>query len=251
MTATLTLVRRRVGLFHPEWFTLALAAVAAAAWLMLERGAGSFQLAHGVHHGSSGAWTPGGALIAVGTGAAMGVAMTVAMMLPTSLAPIRYVAFASPRNRRIRAQAMYAAGFTAAWAPLVLVAVVVHLVAGAGGAIPAAVMIAVAAGAGAWELTPARVRAAGGCRRTLPIRRGREADLSCVRYGAFVGARCLISCGPLMAIVVVTGHDFIITGAAVVVTLLDKQAARPRGATRPKPWRVAAVTMIAAWAIVR
>ena len=181
----------------------------------------------------------------------MGVAMTVAMMLPTRLAPVRYVAFASPRTRRIRAQTMYTVGFTAAWAPLVLVAILVHLVVYAGGAAPAAVVIAIAAGAVAWELTPMRVGAAAGCRRTLPIRRGLEADRSCVRYGAFVGVRCLASCGPLMAVVVVTGHDLIVTGAAIVITLLDTSVVRPRGTTRPMPWRVAAVGMIAAWAIVR
>jgi hypothetical protein len=53
-----------------------------------------------------------------------------------------------------------------------------------------------------------------------------------------------------MALVVVVGHDLAITAAALVVTLLDGRVARPRGARRPMPWRVAAVSLVAAWAVV-
>lgn len=71
--------------------------------------------------------------------------------------------------------------------------------------------------AGAWELTPCKRRARKRCRQGA-------AEGSPFGFGARNGRLCLISCGPAMAAIVVSGHAPFVIGLIALVMLLEKLA---------------------------
>ena len=204
MTRALALHRRRFVTFHPEWWVVA---VVVAAWPLFLVLADSHDASpRGHNHLASAApalWrsTPVGGLV-------LWITMTVAMMLPTNVAAVRYVAFSSLRSRRNRAISWFVVGFIAAWLPVGLIAAWTH------GAHPATPWVVLAlVGAALWELSPWKRRALVRCRRSSPIRlRGGAARRSCAEYGGHVGWQCLVSCGPAMLALSVAGHPLILTG---------------------------------------
>jgi predicted metal-binding membrane protein len=221
---------RAVRTFHPEWWTLP---VALAAWVALAlsalgaRGAPSLPSTFYCPldaHTSGWSWT--GYLI----GMALWCAMSVAMMLPTNLGAIRYVGFSSLPGRRAGAIAMFALTFTTLWLPLGLLAGLWH----AAGDSPGVVAVLALVAAAAWELTPWKAAALVACRRTRPIRlRGKAARDSCCRYGAHVGKQCVISCGPAMLALTLTGHPLLALIAVAPIVYLEKRRvslAGPRNA---------------------
>jgi predicted metal-binding membrane protein len=204
MSRALAVQRRRFVTFHPEWWVVG---AVVAAWPLFLVLADTHGASPGSHHHlastSPALWrsTP---LV----GLLLWITMTVAMMLPTNVAAVRYVAFASRRSRRNRAIAWFVVGFVAAWLPVGLVAAWIHVIH------PATTWVVLAlAGAALWELSPWKRRALLRCRRSSPIRlRGAAARRSCAEYGGHVGWQCLVSCGPAMLALAVAGHPLLLTG---------------------------------------
>ena len=204
---------------HPEWLMLA---VAAAAWialaLMLGWLTGSGGVIGGHHHGAAGpshthsfdgqllSWT----------------VMVVAMMLPTTVPHLRYLAFNTRRSRRQRSIALFVLGYLAVWLVPGLALAVVPSPA------PAALIAIAVLTAGAWELTPAKRRALRRCCRTHPVGyAGASADASAVEYGLRHGVNCLLVSGVAMAALMLAGHPWWATVALAVAMAAQKLLSRP------------------------
>lgn len=172
--------------------------------------------------------------------------MVIAMMLPSALPLVRYVAFATRPVRRQRSIAVFCLGYLAGWLPIGAVVSVWHLL-----DLPADVVMVVSAtaltAAAVWELLPVKKRALRRCHRTMPIRyTGRAADSSALRFGLVSGRSCVLACGPAMIALVTLGHPLIPT--IVVAAAMTLQALHARG----DQWRgyVAALGFVGACAVV-
>jgi predicted metal-binding membrane protein len=204
MTHALALQRRRFVTFHPEWWVVAAVVASWPLFLVLADSHGASPTGHShLPSASAALWrsTPF-------VGFLLWITMTVAMMLPTNVAAVRYVAFSSLRSQRNRAIAWFVAGFIAMWLPVGLVAAWIH------GTHPATTrIVAAVVGAAMWELSPWKRGALLRCRRSSPIRlHGSAARRSCTAYGRHVGWQCLVSCGPAMLALAVAGHPLLLTG---------------------------------------
>jgi predicted metal-binding membrane protein len=166
--------------------------------------------------------------------------MAAAMVLPPARPAAAYVARASLRSRRGRSVAFFAVAAVGAWLPFSVLAALWHQTVGA---VPG---IAVAAGAVAvawWTVAPARRRRLRRCLRTQPIRAsGRAADRSSFGYGIAVGHRCLVICGPAMALVVVAGHPAVLVGWMAATAWAERSV---DAGERLAPWIAAGWLVIA------
>lgn len=161
--------------------------------------------------------------------------MTVAMMVPSTISDVRYVACASLRRRRDRSIAMFATGFVALWLPGALAAGAVE---GVSEAQPIAATIGAFAVAAGWEFMPWKRRALLACRRRPAIRStGWNADRSAIRFGALRGWWCVVSCGPAMLAVAAVGH--------AVIPMLVAGAAMYAGKVAVKGYKHPAITAAA------
>jgi predicted metal-binding membrane protein len=171
-------------------------------------------------------------------------AMVVAMMLPAAVPSIRYVAFASLRPRRSRAMVLFTLGFMLVWLPWATATLVWDLLR------PPSLTLATTLGLGVaamWELTRQKRRALQRCRRTIPIRvRGSAADRSCFGFGVLSGRRCLISCGPAMAAVVVSGHEPLVVALVAIGMFAQRITSRGEQLTG----RTAVLLVVAAMTVV-
>lgn len=186
----------RIAWRHPEWWALA---ISACAWLALLQ-----PHAHHLHGGFT-----------------LWVLMTLAMMLPVVVFPIRTAAERSLWRRRHRAIAGFLIGYLAMWclAGVVVALFDIH------GRIAGGVAFAVA---GAWQLTRWKRLALNACHRTMPLApSGWRADRDCVRYGWRTGTRCVISCWALMLACALTGHALLATAFVMAVMLIERYTWRP------------------------
>jgi predicted metal-binding membrane protein len=179
---------------HPEWWSLA---VSAGAWIWILRGDGCHVHARG-YAMRLGSW----------------VVMTLAMMLPMVVEPLRAVAADSrrPHGRIALFLAAYLGCWTSIGAAASLVDVSVWPYA------PAAALLL----AGAWQVAkPAR------CTRPLaPL-----ADP--FRHGWQTGARCVVSCWALMLVCLVFGHALPVMVGVTAVGMLERYARVARLSTGP------------------
>jgi predicted metal-binding membrane protein len=151
--------------------------------------------------------------------------MLLAMMLPTTVPAVRYVAFASRRARRQRSVVAFSLGYLAAWLPLgVLVSLLLAMLPPLG-PVPVAIGIALA---GAWELTPVKLVALRRCHRTSPVRfDGLAADRSAASFGWKHGRTCVLIGGPAMIVLTALGHPAIATVIVAVIMFGQKIIRRP------------------------
>jgi predicted metal-binding membrane protein len=166
---------------HPEW---AATAVALSGWVLLIT-----LLARGHHRHSPDLqhW----------------VAMSVAMMVPSTLPAVRGIAFTSLWSRRHRAAGIFVASYVAVWTAFGAVAIPVRTLLPFGGPTPLAGALVLAA---AWELAPAKRRALRACLLSDPIPpRGWKADVGCARAGVVYGRRCVVACWALMLAMLAPG----------------------------------------------
>jgi predicted metal-binding membrane protein len=201
---------------RPEWGVLAAAAVG---WVVMVPivwgGQGS-----GHHRGA-----PVAPLALAGQSLLTFLIMTAAMMLPTTVPAVRYIAFASSRRRRQRSVAWFCAGYVASWLPLGLALAVAHAALPAIGVPGMALAIALTAG---WELTPVKRRALRRCHRTYPVRfRGWAADRSAASFGWRHGLTCVVAGGPMMAALMLLGHPVVLTLLVAGVMLAQQALVRP------------------------
>ncbi|MGR0319408.1 copper chaperone [Agromyces sp. ZXT2-3] len=184
----------------------------------------------------------------LGAGLAMWAFMAAAMMLPTALPSVRYVADVSRPARRAAMVATFAGAYLAAW--LALGAVVLAATAAAIavlGAPTRAVLVAATVAAALWELAPAKRVALARCCRTAPIRlRGAAAYRSAGAFGLRNGLVCVVACGPAMTVLALAGHPLV--ASIVVASLLAAEKLWRRGA-RLRVWACAAGLLLAAAAV--
>jgi predicted metal-binding membrane protein len=187
---------------HPEWW---LAAAAAGGWVAV--------LQHGLDRAGAPAPSLPGALIGW-------MVMVLAMMAPTAIPMVRYVAWSSLLVRQDRSVAWFLVGFLGAWLPFGVVAALWHVhQTGSAAALTAGALVLAAS----WELSPWKRRALLRCHRTAPIRaRGLAADRSCAWFGLRFGGRCVVTCGPVMGALVVSGHPVLLTGAVAAATAVQR-----------------------------
>ena len=101
---------------HPEWLVLLCAAVGwVVLWVLLWRGSATAMPAHGQHTMHPGSMSEPAGIDQAASVALVWLAMTVAMMLPTTVPMVRYVAFSTRRTRRQRSILLFAAGYVAVW----------------------------------------------------------------------------------------------------------------------------------------
>jgi predicted metal-binding membrane protein len=241
--------------WHPEWWIIAMSAVA---WLVIGL---STRVSFVPAICSSGSLTTIGRSIArlrvrpissqfpfeyVGW-----LMMTVAMMLPLIILPVRHVAFRSFSWRRNRAIAGFLCGYLGVWACagaiLVPVLIAVRRLDPSGG--PMALRAALICAA-LWQLTPWKLRALRGCHRTVALSAsGWRADADCVRYGAGTGSSCALSCWALMAAPALASPSLIAMLCVQGIALYE----RYEPAARSKfilPVVLAAVAMLSSFALV-
>jgi predicted metal-binding membrane protein len=169
--------------------------------------------------------------------------MVVAMMPPLLALPVGHVRHASAPARRVRALAVFAIGYGAAWMTVGLVLLPAAIAARTALAGPAAT--AAAAGAALlWSASPAAQAVRNRCHRLYPVAgRGLAADRDCLRQGLATGIACAAACWPWMLVpmVVSGGH---VAAMALVTALLFLERLSP--AERPR-WRMPpAVAVLAA-----
>jgi len=207
---------------HPEWLVLLLAA-AVWVWLgFLLRGSG-VHLAD--HHAPARAPVRAESFDRL---LLMWLAMVIAMMLPTTIPHLRYLAFNTRASRTQRSLLLFALGYVAVWlVPGVLVALVPVRV-------PAGVLAVALLLVGTWELSAVKRRALRRCCRTWPVRySGAGADASAVEYGLRHGAVCLLVSAPAMVALTLAGHPWWATGALTLVMAAQKLL------VQPERWRAA------------
>jgi|JI8StandDraft_1071087.scaffolds.fasta_scaffold125437_2 predicted metal-binding membrane protein len=157
--------------------------------------------------------------------AVMWLAMTIAMMVPTVMRPMRRAAAGSlPRAWT------FLAGFVAVW---LAAGVPAFMLMGAITWTPAWLALAWMA-AGAYQLTPLM-------RRTLRDCRSVVFDGRPLAYGVRQGQRCVISCGPVMIAVMVTAMSMPSAVVALVPLVIVTVAICWEKSPRTSARRVAAV----------
>jgi predicted metal-binding membrane protein len=153
------------------------------------------------------------------------IAMTVAMMVPTTLASLRDVATRSYRVRRVRAVLEYLLGYLTWWLVLGVVVVAARQLWPAMHDLRLAAALCV--GAAVWALIPARERWFQRCHRRIPLCPiGWRADLDALRQGAVNGAPCVAMCWPLMVACTITGHNLAMMLGGTALALLEKRMFR-------------------------
>jgi hypothetical protein len=158
--------------------------------------------------------------------ALMALAMSVAMMLPLTMASLRYVAVRSFPWRRGRSIGAWLAAYLGLWTLAILTASLPLM------AVAALARPMVAAGAfllaAAWQLTPAKLWALQACHRIQPLHpTGVRADGSCFVYGARIAAACLVSCGPMMFAAMASPWPTLAMIGVFVVALYERYRPRP------------------------
>lgn len=212
--------------WRPEWpFVL----VIVAAWALLLTGLGPGQGNHPAVHdrpvhvhaaGTAGHGEWGTVVTGLPAALAAWTVMSVAMMLPVALPAARHVALNSIRKRRARAMTIFVAAYVAVWVlfglPTLLGVRAAVVVGGVGDRSLLLIALAVAA---CWQASGIKRRSLAQCRRTVPLPPvGRRADAACARFGFLHGRRCLVSCWPLMVLMVVVVHGAI--GWMIALTAL-------------------------------
>ena len=201
-TVTQACLPVRLAWRHPEWWALALSA---GAWLVM--------LAHPAHHAH-----------AYGAVLRNWMVMSVAMMLPMVIDPMRLAAERSFWHRRHRAIAGFLLGYLGLW---LLAGVVASLIVVPHGMQNRAAGIALAVAA-AWQLTRWKRRGLHGCHRSMPLApRGWRADRDCMRFGVMIGTRCMLSCWALMLACSVSGHALALTAIVTAVGLAERYMMKP------------------------
>ncbi|ORM32797.1 DUF2182 domain-containing protein [Williamsia sp. 1135] len=200
---------------RPEWTVLAAVVAAWIVWCTLAMRSGG----HADH-----AQVQSYSMAAALDSGAMWLVMVMAMMLPATVPAIRYVAYATRRQRRQRSILLFAAGFVAVWVVLgVPVLGVAEIIGG-----PVWIGVLALSAAALYELTPLKRKALRRCHRTLPIRfDGRPADQSCLRFGIHQGYWCVHTCGPAMVAVVLLGHPLLVTALVGAILFAERVLVRP------------------------
>ena len=143
--------------------------------------------------------------------------MVTAMMLPMVNPVVCRVAAGGLWARRGRTVAEVVVGYLLPWLGLGLVAtVLVRMVAPQ--PVSAGVVAAVLVVAAAWHVAPPRRRIMSRCGAVQPgALRGPRASIDAVRNGGVLGLRCVATCGPAMATMLLSHSLVLMAGVAAVL----------------------------------
>lgn len=206
--------RERLQISAPMLF------VSVAAWILLfTPGAGArFCHAEMPEAASGRQWL--GPLVPLGfpiSWAAQWGLMLAAMMLPMLIAPVRHIRDRSFARRRVRAIALFLAGYAAIWmiadAGLTVVAAVARLRTGESAGLMIATTVAVL-----YEFSPAKQTCLNRCHNGGELNAfGFAAAWSALRFGLTHGKWCVGSCWALMLLpwLVVRGHILVMAGVTL------------------------------------
>lgn len=221
MAAT-TAVRARLA-YAPQTWVYLVAAVAMA--ILLARHI--FPTADAGHHHMHASHTPVPTLLSTWL---WWTVMSMAMMFPVAAPGARRIAQASLWRRRHIAMAEFLGGYLAVWALVGLAAVWIVSLVWPLGAPRYVVAVALITAAG-WQVMPTRRRVLRRCRGPARVNvRGWRADWDCATEGITDGRRCVVTCGPLMAVMAV-GHSLLLM-ACLTVLLMTERARGPNPAER-------------------
>lgn len=229
----------------PQWWIIGgvTAAWTALVAAPLARGGLAGHLSHGGHSGHVGQGASGVADLAAWA------LMCVAMTIPVTLAAVRHVYRNSIRSRRQWATAVYLAAYLAVWvgfgaAALGIAGLASRPLEALGQRYAAVVMLSAAA---VWQLTRTKRRALLACRRTIPLPpQGRRADVACARFGLRQGWRCLVSCWPLMVLMILIPVHIAFTAALAGLMYTEERTRLGRQLVRPSAVLfIAAATAVA------
>ena len=233
----------RFTLRHPEWW---LVGASAAAWVLawwLTAGPNS-ESVHSRHDASNLAegWSAGLFLIDFG----MWSIMVVAMMGPVMVPRVRHVAECCVGRVRTRAIVETLVGGLIVWTIAGVLAIGLTSI-GPGldareSPISFLVVWLLVAG---WQLMPSKMAAIGRC-HAIRVPRGVAVGNRRLTAGMAYTSWCVVSCGPAMAAMAITGHPPLLMAALTVGFTAERVAHRPAHATRALAFGVAA-TALASW----
>jgi hypothetical protein len=244
--AGLTWLLARLGLaarwrLASEWWILA-ASLAGWVWLVAARnGRGLAELCAGPDPVARlfGEWRAGILTHQLAGCLLMALAMTLAMMLPLTIEPLRYVALRSFPWRRRRALGAWLVGYLVPWIAAASLGSLALMTTVGGGARPW-VAAAACLFAAAWQVAPVKGWALRACHRTRPLEpSGPSADASCLLFGASVSVPCMASCGPMMFAAMACPWPTLALAGVFVVALRERYIWRP-------PTRTTALALAAA-----
>jgi predicted metal-binding membrane protein len=221
-TASWTGRGRLIAWRHPEWWSLALSAGAAAALVAIhtQMFAGS-----SAHHGSR---LPPPSVAAATLAFAQWLLMVVAMMVPLAASAIRTTAARSLWRRRHRAIAAFLVGYLAPWAIAgVVISIGVTLWMPADSRAVATTSSVALTIAALWQTSETKRRALMACHGTRPLApAGWIAVRDGLNYGASIGGHCLTSCWALMLTCAILGHQPVAMIAAATIGVAERTTRR-------------------------
>jgi Predicted metal-binding integral membrane protein (DUF2182) len=221
---------------EPQWWLWVVALVGWAGLLTAFVAGLGAPAGHGHHAHAIPLWW-GHAVAAVGM---------VAVMAPLISPNVRFAARRSPRRARGAAARAVVVGWALVWlgAAAVLGVGGVVLV-GVLGELVTIALVTVAAVA--WQYSARKRRALARCHAVLapPLERAR-ARRACRAHGIALGRDCVVSCGPLMALMAVAAHDPLVVAGAVGVAWYERRRrAHHDPATRVTAMAIAATGVVA------
>lgn len=151
--------------------------------------------------------------------------MTAAMMLPTLIEPVRFVAGHSLWKRRHGNIACFLTGYLSVWMLWGAgCALLITAATGLGRALTIGALVLAAA----WQASPWKARALRECHRGASLAtRGWPATRDCLRYGVVIGFACWRGCWALMLLCAATGHSPIAMIAVTAFVWWERMPARP------------------------
>lgn len=158
--------------------------------------------------------------------------MFAAMMVPLIGAPVAHVRDRSFARRRVRAVALFVAGYGLPWlAAGVALLLLAAWIAGSGSAIAVAAAIAAIA---LWQCSPAKQRCLNRCHAHGELAAfGVRADLDALRFGLTHAWWCIAACAGLMLLPMLFVRGHLPMMAVVTLWLAGERLDRPR----PPRWQ--------------
>jgi predicted metal-binding membrane protein len=154
--------------------------------------------------------------------------MLAAMMVPLLIAPVRHIHNSSFARRRVRAIALFVAGYAAVWmlAGVVLLALALAVrLAVPDSSVPLPLMAMIAL---FWEFSPAKQRCLNrGHAHSELAAFGRAADIDALCFGLRHGVWCVGSCWALMLLPLLVSSGHVAAMAVVWVWLFAERLDRP------------------------
>ncbi len=154
--------------------------------------------------------------------------MLTAMMAPMLVAPVRHVWDGSFARRRIRATALFVAGYAMIWTAAGTILIALAAAARIAAPAPFAPLTLATCVALVWQSSPAKQRCLNrGHAHPALAAFGSEADVDVVRFGLTHGAWCVGSCWALMLLPLLVIHGHVVAMAPVTLWLLGERLDTP------------------------